>query len=128
MTAIQAASDTELPGVVSTWPNLLTWGGLILLGFISVIRGWLVPKSSHERELRVQQDSHDKVVIALEARLSDKTTEIDIWRKVATTEQASTVELLAQHRMSLETGRATVYALEGFREGLVRAQKEATLE
>lgn len=111
------------------------FGAVVFLS-LAVIKGWLVPRASHERELRVQKESHDaaqkaeresnaRVVEALGSRLADKTTEIDIWRKVATTEQASTVELLAQHRMSLETNRASVYALEGFRDGLVRAQKEA---
>jgi hypothetical protein len=117
-----AAALAETP--VTSWPNLLTWGGLAVLVMVSIVRGWLVPKASHERELQVQQESHDKVVQALKERLVDKSTEIEVWRKVATTEQASTVELLAQHRMALETGRATVYALEGFREGLVKAQKE----
>jgi len=111
--------------------------GAVVFLSLAVIKGWLVPRASHERELAVQQESYAaaqkaeresnaRVVVALESRLADKTTEIDTWRKVATTEQASTVELLAQHRMSLETNRASVYAIEGFRDGLVRAQKEAS--
>jgi hypothetical protein len=110
--------------------------GAVIFLSLAVVKGWLVPKASHERELSVLRESHAaaqkaeresnaRVVDVLESRLTDKTDETDIWRKVATTEQASTVELLAQHRMSLETNRASVYAIEGFRDGLVRAQKEA---
>jgi hypothetical protein len=105
--------------------------GMAVFNLMAVVRGWLIPRATHEREIRILEESNAKVVAShlnvvaeLQSRIADKTTEIGIWRTVATTEQASTVELLAQHRMSLETNRATVYAIEGFRDGLVRAQKE----
>jgi hypothetical protein len=100
--------------------------GMAVFNLMAVVRGWLIPRATHEREESNAKvvESHLNVVAELQSRIADKATEIGIWRTVATTEQASTVELLAQHRMSLETNRATVYALEGFRDGLVRAQKE----
>jgi hypothetical protein len=102
-----AAVLADVPA--TTWPSLLTWGGLVVLVLVSVVRGWLVPKASHEREISI-----------LEKRIEEKTAEAIEWRAAYQTEQAVGRERDAQHRMLLETGKTTAYAVDAIRTGLER--------
>lgn len=96
-------------------PSLLTWAGIVVLVLVSVIRGWLVPKSSHEREIEI-----------LERRIDEKTAEATEWRAAYQAEQAVGRERDAQHRMLLETGRTTAYAVDAIRTGLDQARDVAS--
>ena len=110
-------------------PNLLTWGGLALLVVVSVMRGWLVPRGTHERMLKIQAESYEIVI----AGLTDRNTEV-VADKVERIEgskvwEATATELLSQNRTMLEQQTTTVHALEGIRTGLVegvRANRDVT--
>lgn len=39
------------PLLASPWAGVATYTGLAALVVLSVIRGWLIPRSSHEREI-----------------------------------------------------------------------------
>lgn len=103
-----AATFTEVPA--TSWPNLLTWGGLAVLVMVSIVRGWLVPKSSHEREIEI-----------LEKRIVELISEKNEWRAASIADQAVAQETRAQHRLLLETQRSTTYALEQMRSGFEQA-------
>lgn len=50
-------------------------GGLVLLGLLSLLRGWLIPRSLHEdriRDLKEQLAEKDKRAAVLEAALSKR--------------------------------------------------------
>lgn len=102
--------NAQLP---STWPGLLTWAGLGLFIILSVMRGWWIPARTHEREIKLLTD-----------RIREVTREKDEWRAASQADQAVAQETRAQHRLLLETGSATTYALEGMRRGLEQAMKE----
>lgn len=57
VTAASATADgiPDLPGI---W-NLSPWGallGLFVFMFLGIMRGWVIPKSSHEREIGLLKD------------------------------------------------------------------------
>src|SRR5690349_1119467 len=117
------AAATGTPGVVVDPLQLLTilLGGIatvIALAITSVIRGWLVPKSSHERELDLLRHQLASVMQVLNARITDVTAERETWRAVARDFEAVNAEVRAQNRMLLEQGRTSTYAIEQIRKAL----------
>lgn len=100
---------------------------LLLLGSIvtaigltitSVIRGWLVPKSSHERELDLLRQQIASVTQILNARITDVTAERETWRSVARDFEAVNNEVRSQNRMLLEQGKTATYAVDQIRRAL----------
>lgn len=132
--AATTAAAVGTPGVVVD-PIQLT---LILLGSVaaaiglaitSVIRGWLVPRSSHERELKLLQNQLDTVTNMLNARIADVTAilnsriadvtaERETWRSVARDFEAVNAEVRSQNRMLLEQGKTSTYAVDQIRKAL----------
>lgn len=51
--------ENLLPGIWSLTPDVL-FIGLTALAVISLIRGWIIPKSSHEREMRMANKRGDE--------------------------------------------------------------------
>lgn len=106
---------------------LLTWTGLILFIVLLMLSGRLIPKSTHEREIRILEESHAKVVAGLQAQVLDKTAEITVWRDVSTVKESTVQELLAQHRLSLDSTQSMVRSFDQIRAELAaRSPKGAT--
>jgi len=76
----------ELPGLWSLTP-LGALVGVIVLFFIALLRGWLIPKSSHERELAQANKRGDE------------------WKDTALAERSGRVEAQALQRKQMETSR-----------------------
>lgn len=76
----------SLPGIWSlSLPGALI--GLVVLLAVSVIRGWFIPRSSHEREL-AQSDKRG-----------------DEWKETVMAERAVNQEIRKQNTMLIESGR-----------------------
>lgn len=80
--------DDVLPGLWSLSP-IGALIGMIVLFFIALLRGWLIPKSSHERELAQANKRGDE------------------WKETALTTRAALVETQGQNRILLESNRIT---------------------
>lgn len=94
-------------------PEALTklgpWGLLILLITvltIGLIRGWLVPKSSHERELRLVESQAAKA----EARES-------VWQQAAMAWQTTAQEAVANRDEQLAQGQTLIQMLASIPRG-----------
>ena len=61
--------DTLAPFAVQGGPSALL--GLVIL---SIVRGWLIPKASHEREMSYRE----RTITALEATVAEKDKQIGI--------------------------------------------------
>lgn len=91
---------------------LLGWVGFSIT---AVLKGWMIPAKTHERE-----------IASYVSQIARQDAEIVAWRGVATVEQSSNVELLGQHRLTIEGVRSINYSIDQMRSGLERASKEAT--
>jgi hypothetical protein len=98
---------------ISSAPGLLTWSGLALLNVIALLRGWIIPKATHIRELKILQD-----------RITDVTEERNEWRDTARTFENVSREAQAQAKTLLDDGKTTTYALDQIRESLRLVGKE----
>lgn len=116
-TLLTAAATQGISIDPMAWPNLATWVGIVLFGFLSVVRGWVIPKSSHEREIKLLTD----VIAEKEKRIVEVIAEKNEWRAASIADQAVAQETRAQHRLLLETQRSTTYALEQMRSGFEQA-------
>lgn len=112
-----AATSSGIGSEAMSWPSLATWVGIVVFGFLSVVRGWVIPKSSHEREIKLLTD----VIAEKEKRIIEVIAEKNEWRSASIADQAVAQETRAQHRLLLETQRSTTYALEQMRAGFERA-------
>lgn len=106
--------------------QLLTWVGVVAAVLALVLWGLLVPRSSHLRELRIQKEAYDKVVEGLQGQIARQDAEIAVWRGVATVQQTTATELLAQHRLTIDAMSSVNYSIDQMRHGLERAQRETT--
>lgn len=102
-----AATTTEpwsIPGA-----SLLTWTGVIAVVCGLLLWGRLIPKSTHEREIKILTD-----------RIIEVVAEKNEWRSAAQASEIVNQEVRSQNRMLLEQGQTTVYALEEIRRGLAQ--------
>lgn len=75
----------ELPGIWSLTPYGAILG-MLVLAYISIIRGWLVPQASHVRELLLER------------------TRADEWKESTLSEHEVNAELLKQNGMLIASG------------------------
>lgn len=106
---------TNLPGVL-TLSGLLI--GSVAFAITAIFRGWLIPKSSHERELDVLKQQLVQVTALLNQRVTDVTAERETWRSVAREFEAVNAEVRSQNRMMLEQGKTSTYAIDQIRRAL----------
>lgn len=83
----------SLPGIWSLSPHAALLG-LVVLFTISVMRGWFIPKSTHEREI----EHADK-------RTAQADKRGDEWKETALTERAVNQEIRRQNTLLLEASR-----------------------
>lgn len=98
------------PDIIGT----LTPTGLVLLGVLMIMLGWLRPKRAVD-EIRADRD----------ARLADKDQQIIDWREAYRLSESAREKNEAALREALEVARAAETALEGFRLAAVQAAKES---
>lgn len=100
------------PVLLGQLPNLLTWGGLAVYLLIATVRGWWIPKATHEREIKILTDQLE----AADERANE-------WRAAYQAEQAVGRERDAQHRLLLEPMQTAVHALGGIHDSLAEVAR-----
>ena len=120
--ALGAAVDAALVG----WQGPVTFIGLAALVVAAIISGKLIPKSSHDREIKVMKDAFDGVVQAKDTRISELIEEKNEWRGTAGAAEKVSAEVRRQNGELLEVARTTAYALDEMRRGLNQSQKDVT--
>ena len=133
--AVEAAVDAA---AAVGWQGPVTFMALAGLVVTAIIRGWLIPKGSHEREIQVitasnaatvqgMKDSHTATVAVLETRISELTEEKNEWRGTAQAAERVSAEVRRQNGELLEVAKTTAYALDEMRKGLaMQSQKDVT--
>lgn len=119
--AVGAAVDAAIVG----WQGPVTFISLAGFVVLAILRGWLIPKSSHEREIQVLKEASDAVVKAKDTRITELIEEKNEWRGTAGAAEKVSAEVRRQNGELLEVARTTAYALDEMRRGL-QPQKDVT--
>ena len=121
-----------------SWQTPVTVVGFAVLVAAAIMRGLLVPKVTHEREIQVikessaatvqgMKDSHAATVGVLETRIAELTEEKNEWRGTAQAAERVSAEVRRQNGELLEVARTTAYALDEMRKGLaMQSQRDVT--
>lgn len=113
--------DAVLLGAIAT-PLI----GVVTFNIVAVVRGWLIPRSTHVREIQLLTDQIVTLSALMEKRVAEAITEKNEWRAASLADQAVAQEERAQKRLMLESHRATTYAIEQMRDGFEQAAKDVT--
>lgn len=120
------------------WQGPVTFLGLAAIVVLAVVRGWLIPKASHEREIAILVEAnerettilvqaHEREVKILTDRNSEMVDEKNEWRGTAQAAEKVSAEVRAQNGSLLEVNKTTAYALEQIRAGLAtQAHKDVS--
>lgn len=123
---IGAAVDAAVNAALVGWQGPVTFIGLAGFLVLAVLRGWLIPKSSHEREIQVLKEASDAVVKAKDTRITELIEEKNEWRGTAGAAEKVSAEVRRQNGELLEVSRTTAYALDEMRRGMNQSQKDVT--
>jgi len=120
------------------WQTPVTVVGFAVLVAVAIMRGLLIPRVTHEREIAVIRESsaatvqgmktsHEATVAVLETRISELIEEKNEWRGTAQAAERVSAEVRRQNGDLLEVARTTAYALDEMRRGLAtQSQKDVT--
>lgn len=87
--------------------------GWVGFSITAVLRGWMIPKATHELQIKILTD-----------QVASKTVESSEWRSAYEAERAVGQEVRMQNRMLLEQGQTSAHALEGIRSSLVQVARK----
>lgn len=102
--------DQSVSILIAVTAALLGWVGFSIT---AVLRGWLVPKSTHERE-----------VDFLKGRIGELGDEKEAWRLASLASDGVAREIRSQHRLLLEQTQTTAYFMEQMRVAAEQARAE----
>lgn len=120
------------------WQTPVTVVGFAVLVAVAIMRGLLVPRVTHEREIQViressaatvqgMKDSYAANVGVLQTRIAELTEEKNEWRGTAQAAERVSAEVRRQNGELLEVAKTTAYALEEMRRGLAtQSQRDVT--
>lgn len=129
-------ASAVIGAAVMEWQGPVTFLGLASIVVLAMVRGWLIPRSSHEREIkilveaneretRILVEAHERETKILVDRNAEMVDEKNEWRGTAQAAERVSAEVRGQNGALLEVNRTTAYALEQIRGALVsRVQKD----
>jgi hypothetical protein len=89
---------------------LMGWVGFSIT---AVLRGWMIPKATHELQVNI-----------LEKRLTEVVVEKDAWRQASLAADGVARETRSQHRLLLEQTQTTAYVMDQLRVAAQQARAE----
>jgi len=107
--------DVTITVLLAVVTALLGWVGFAIT---AVLKGGMVPKVTHEREIQILKERLSDMTVMYEKRLSEIGEEKAEWRAASQVDQSVAQEERMQKRMLLEQGQTTTYALESIRTAL----------
>lgn len=87
-------------GFLTAVPDAIYWGSIISFVIFAIIRGWLVPVASHEREINLLKDNNTALI-----------TEKNEWRALAKESEATVYAMRDQNKELIELSRTSAHAL-----------------
>lgn len=101
--------DPVLTILLSVIAALMGWVGFSIT---SVLKGWMIPKATHELQIKLLTD-----------QLGNSREETREWRSATDVERLGKQEAMAQLRMALETNQSYARDFHDFRSGVERARE-----